>query len=172
MPGGSAAAQQQSASGGKIAGTAIVVLTPEFCTVEGRKGNAILGPEIFRLGRMLCPSAEEAVGNSFERVIRVESAPKPEDAGGRLILIPHYTDMEATHPMKGKRRMALLLEWSATDPSGNVLWVQTVEGAADAGGANHQKLAEAVMRDLVAKSTKAIQESPEIRQFVERAAGK
>lgn len=164
---GLAVAQQPPVSGSKIAGTAIIVLTREFCTQEVKMGN-----EVFRAGRLLCSSAEEAIRNSFERVIRMETPPKPEDAGGHIVLIPKYADMEATTPLfKNKRNMALLLEWSAIDPSGKILWVQTVEGDAQKKTGNvHQetlKMAEMVVRDLVAKSAEAIKESQEIRHFVE-----
>jgi hypothetical protein len=172
---GSAAAQQPSLSSGKIAATAIVVLTHEFCTVEVKRGNWGVGNEVFRPGLLICPSAEEAVRNSFERVIRMETAPKPEDAGGHLVLIPRYADMEATTTATtiGKRNIALLLEWRAIEPSGKILWVQTVEGdARKATGLNHQKLLQMVARDLAAKSTEAIEKSQEIRQFLETRLGK
>ena len=172
----SVSAQQPSIPmSGKIAATAIVVLTREFCTIEVKKGNWVVGHEVFRPGLLICPSAEEAVRNSFERVIRMETVPRPEDAGGHLVLIPRYTDLEATTTVTtvGKRDIALLLEWSAVDPNGKVLWVQTVEGdARKATGLNHQKLLQMVARDLVVKSTEVIEKSQEIRQFVETLAGK
>ena len=151
-------------------GTAIIVLTRELCTVGATTVSSRGGDEVFRPGRLICPAAEEAARNSFERVIRMESAPKPEDAGGHLVLIPRFADMEATAPLIRKRNMSLLLEWSAIDPSGKILWAQTVEGKAQRGGAAgpHQKIVEMVMRDLIAKSTDAIEESQEIRQFFEK----
>ena len=170
-----AAAQQPSITSGKIAATAIVVLTHEFCTVEVKRVNWFVPGEIFRPGLLICPSAEEAVRNSFEHVIRMETAPKPEDAGGHLVLIPRYADLEATTTVttSGKRNVALLLEWSAIEPSGKIVWVQTVEGdARKATGFNHQKLLQMVARDLVAKSTEALEKSLEIRQFIETVATK
>jgi hypothetical protein len=171
----SVAAQQPSIPSGKIAATAIVVLTHEFCTVEVKRGDWVFGREVFRPGLLICPSAEEAVRNSFKSVIRMETPPKPEDAGGHLVLIPRYADLEATTTATaiGKRNIALLLEWSAIEPSGKIVWVQTVEGdARKATGLNHQKLLQIVARDLVAKSTEAIEKSQEIRQFLETLAGK
>ena len=167
---GSSPAQQPSISNAKLAGTAIVVLTHDFCTAEVKRGD-----DVFRPGRLICPAAEEAVRNSFEHVIRMETAPNPEDTGGHLVLVPRYSDMEVTTAttVAGKRKVGLLLEWSAFDPSGKILWVQTVEG--DAGrtaGFNHQKLLEMMTHDLVAKSTEAIEKSREIRQFVDTLANK
>jgi hypothetical protein len=85
------------AAQGKVVGTAIVVLTREFCTAEVvpctldlKKGVCVLGNEVFRPGRLVCPNAEEAVRKSFDRVIRMETPPKPEDAGGHLILMPRF----------------------------------------------------------------------------------
>jgi hypothetical protein len=209
---GSVAAQEPSS--GKIAGTAIVVLTHEFCTAEVipcaldlKKGICVLGNEVFRPGRLLCPSAEEAVRNSFERVIRMETAPRPEDAGGHIVLIPQFahfgvtststllslsvgTSVVSVHTVvtspRGaaypviasfapfeRRHMSLLVEWSATEPSGKILWVQKVEGEADKrAGFNHQKIMEMVARDLAGKSTDAILKSEQIREFLESRVGK
>ena len=166
---GFAASQEQTVSGTKIPSTVIIILTHEFCTAEVRIGNSLAGYEVLQPGRLLCPSAEEVARNSFERVIRMETAPRPQDAGGHLVLIPRFADMEATRPVIKKRNVALLLEWSAVDPSGKILWVQTVEGDAQKGGNSHQKMFELLMHDLVVKSTEAIKGSQEIRQFVERS---
>jgi len=135
----------------------------------------VVGKEVFRPGRLLCPRAEEAVRNVFDHVIRMETAPKPDETGGHLVLIPRYGDMEATTTATtlGKRRVALLVEWSAFDPGGKLLWVQTVEGYARAStGLNHQKIVEMVVQDLLDKSTDAIKTSREIRPFVENSAAK
>jgi hypothetical protein len=174
----SAGAQQPSALGGKMTATAIVVLTREFCTVTANKRifpmPFVPRNEAFVLGRLLCPAAEEAARSSFGRVIRMETAPKPQDAGGHLVLIPRYVDMEATDAPTTiqKRKMALLVEWTATDPSGKVLWVQTVEGdARKAAGFNHRKLLETAVGDVGEKSTEAIEKSQEIRHFLEASAG-
>lgn len=169
---GSAATQQPSVSNSKIAGTAIIVLTHEFCTAEVRTGNSVVGHNVFRPGRLLCTSAEEAVRDSFERVIRMETAPKPEDAGGHLILIPHFADMEATTPLSSKRNVALLLEWNAIDPSGKILWVQTIEVDAKKHENSNKKIVEMAVQDLAAKSTEAIRGSQEIRRFVETSPAK
>jgi len=180
----SAGAQQSSMPGGQMAATAVIVLTQEFCTVEVKRGVWAFGGEVFQAGRLLCPAAEEAARNSFQRVIRMETAPKPEDAGGHLILIPRYVDMEATTTATlvgtvtqiEKRKMALLVEWTATDPSGKILWAQTVEGDARKGtgvkNISHRKLLENATRDLVANSTEAMEKSQEIQQFVKTPAGK
>jgi hypothetical protein len=91
------------------------------------------------------------------------------------VLIPRYADMEATTTVTTleKRKLALLIEWRAINPSGKVLWAQTVEAEArKTTGLNHQKLVEMVARDLVAKSTAAIMQSPEIRMFVEALSQK
>lgn len=169
---GSAAAQQPSVSNSKIAGTAIIVLTHEFCTANVKTGNSLVGYEVFRPGLLLCASAEGAVRDSFERVIRMETAPKPEDAGGHLVMIPHFADMEATTPLSGKRNVALLLEWNAIDPSGKILWVQTIEVDAKKRETSNKKIIEVVVKDLAAKSTEAIRGSQEIRRFVETSPAK
>ncbi len=135
-------------------------------------GNSLVGRDVFRTGRLLCPSAEEVARDSFDRVIRMETLPRPEDTGGHLVLVPRFADMETTNPVIKKRNVALLLEWSAVDPSGKILWVQTIEGDVRKGDYSHQKIVEMVMHDLIVKSTEAIKQSQEIRQFVESSPGK
>lgn len=68
---------QETLPSGKIPGAAIVVLSHDFCTAEV---NDAANGETFRPGHLLCDAAEEAVRKSFERVIRMEARPKPEDA--------------------------------------------------------------------------------------------
>jgi hypothetical protein len=168
---GSATAQQPLGPSGKIAGTAIVVLTHEFCTAEVRTGNSIVGHNIFRPGPELCARAEEAARNSFESVIRMETAPKPADTGGHLVLVPRFADMEAaTHFIGGD--VALLLEWSAIDPSGKILWVQTIELDAKTNVKSNKKTVERLLQDMTTKSAEAIRGSQEIRRFVETLPAK
>ncbi|MGA2992480.1 MAG: hypothetical protein ABSD88_18585, partial [Candidatus Korobacteraceae bacterium] len=75
----------------------------------------------------------------------METMPKPEDAGGHLILIPRIAGMEGTTRLIGKTNVALLLEWSAVDPSGKVFWVQTIEGEAQL-KISRQKTLETIMQ--------------------------
>lgn len=157
---GTVGAQPPAAPGGKMAATAIVVLTPIFCTVEVTQ-RAVGQVEVFEAGPSLCSVAEEAVRNSFERVIRMETPPAQQDAGSHLILIPRYVEMVATDTPMGangartlpsileNRSLALLVEWTAKDPSGKILWVQAIEGdATKAHGFNHRKILEMATRDV------------------------
>jgi hypothetical protein len=158
-------ARQPSAA--KIPGTAIIVLTREFCLSEVRLGNSLVGKQTYRPGQLLCASAESIARGSFENVIRMETDPKPEEAGNNLILIPRFADMDATFPVASRRTVAILLDWEVKDPKGRVLWAQTVEGDAQQGGISHRKVIEMVMHDLVVKSSEAIRGSSEIRRYVE-----
>src|SRR5215510_6371262 len=122
---------KQSAEG-KYPLEAILVLTPDQCSEESKKGDWVIGKEKYRMGELLCPAAESTVQQVFEKYTRVAAPPEKGGAAGKVILTTRFVDLETTRTVTafGKRKMVLLVEWTATDESGNVFWVQTVEGNA------------------------------------------
>lgn len=169
---GSVTAQEPpitNSSGSKIAATVILVLTQEFCTTR---------PLGLAVGRLICPGAEEAVRNSFAKVIRMETAPKPGETDGRVVLVPKFADMESAYTKTflynftgvvplAKHHFLILVEWNAIDPRGRVFWTQIAAGyARKTAGLNDQVLKERAVRDLTANSTAAIEKSREIRQLL------
>jgi len=163
---------------GKYPLEAILVLTPAQCSEESKKGNWVIGKEKFRMGELLCPAAESAVQQVFEKYARVETLPEKGSATGKVILTPRFVDLEATRTTTafGKRKMVLLVEWTATDESGKVFWVQTVEGNAQektgnlfTGGSHRRKMLESIKKDLADKSAQAIRQSPEFRKLSQKA---
>src|SRR3989442_1616362 len=122
--------QARQATEGKYPLEAILVLTPDQCETQSKKGNWVIGKEKYQVGEFLCPAAEAAVQQVFEKYTRVETLSDDERAPGKVILTPRFVDLEATRTATafGRRKMVLLVEWTATDHSGKVLWVQTVEG--------------------------------------------
>jgi hypothetical protein len=157
---------------------AILVLTPDQCSAETKKGNWVNGKEKYPMGELLCPAAESAVQQLFAKYSRIETLPEKGSLPGKVVLAPRLVDLEATRPASAfsKRKMVLLVEWTATDESGKVFWVQTVEGSAVekngnvfTGGKHRRKMIEAVKQDLIDKSVQAMRQSPEFQKLVQKA---
>jgi hypothetical protein len=157
---------------------AVLVLTPAQCAEESKKGDWFSGKEKFRMGELLCPAAESAVQQAFEKYTRIEALPEKGSGSGKVILTPRFVDLEATKTATafGKRKMVLLVEWTATDEAGKVLWVQTVEGNAQektgnifTAGGHRRKMLEAIRKDLVDKSAHAMRQSPELQKLAQKA---
>ena len=94
-----------------------------------------------------------------------------------MILTFRFVDLEATRTATafGKRKMVLLMEWTATDDTGKVFWVQTVEGNAKeksgnvfTAGGHKKKMLESIREDLILKSVQAMRESPELQKRVQK----
>jgi hypothetical protein len=157
---------------------AVLVLTPAQCTEESKKGDWFSGKEKFRMGELLCPAAESAVQQAFEKFTRSEAVPEKGSPTGKVILTPKLVDVEATKTVTafGKRKMVLLVEWTATDDTGKALWVQTVEantqektGNLFTAGSHRRKMLEAIRKDLADKSAQALRQSPELQKLAQKA---
>lgn len=157
---------------------AILVLTPDQCSAQSKKGNWVIGNEKFPVEELLCKPAESAVQQVFEKYTRVETVPEKGSMPGKIIVVPKFTDVEATRTATafGKRKIVLLVEWTVMDESGKVFWVQTVKGYAEeksgnafTGGSHRRKMIEAVKQDLIDKSVQAMRQSPEFQKLAQKA---
>ena len=169
-------AAKQSAEG-KYPLEAILVLTSSQCSEESKKGNWVIGKEKYRMGELLCPAAESAVQQLFEKYTRVEAVPEKGSATGKVILTPRLVDLETTRTATafGKRKMVLLVEWTAADESGKVFWAQTVQadtqeksGNMFTAGKHRRKMLESVQKDLSLKSVQAMRTSPELQKLAQK----
>ena len=167
----------QPSAAGKYPLEAILVLTPDQCSEESKKGDWVIGKEKYRMGELLCPAAEATMQLVFEKYARAEAPLEKGSAPGKVILTPKFVDLETTRTVTafGKRKMVLLVEWTATDETGKVFWVQTIEGnaAQKAGnlftaGSHRRKLLEAIRKDLADKSAQALRQSPEFQKLAQQ----
>ena len=126
---------------------------------------------------MLRPATESAVQQVFEKYTLVETLPEKGTAPGNIVLTPRFVDLENTRTATafGKRKMVLLMEWTATDESGKVFWVQTVEGNAQektgnllTAGSHRRKVLESVKKDLSDKSARSMRQSPEFQKLAQK----
>lgn len=168
----------QQPADGKYALEAILVLPPEQCGVKVKKGNLIIKTEKFDMKQLLCPAAEAAVQQVFDKYTRVETMPEKGTTPGKIIVTPRLVDLEATTTATafGKRKMVLLIEWMATDETGKPFWAQTVQGSTEekmgnlfTGGKHQRKMIESVRKDLTEKSIQAMKQSPEFQKLAQKA---
>jgi hypothetical protein len=81
---------------GKYPLEAVLVLTPGQCSEESKKGNWVIGKEKYNMGELLCPAAESAVQQVFEKYTRVETLPEPGPGPGKVVLKSRFVGLEAT----------------------------------------------------------------------------
>jgi hypothetical protein len=179
---------QASASG--LAIKAEVVLTPQFCATKSKKGSFISNTkETFAIGQAACPQIERALKNAFASVTRVEMEPPPGAASAQVILVPKFVDISATRTVNplSDRVLVVLLEWTAKDPAGKPVWIETVQGSAknmQSGGIgagplgtntvgriwesrNRKRIIVDAVRDLAEASARRMSEAPELRKLVQ-----
>lgn len=163
---------------GKYALEAVLVLPKNECSAESKKGNWVIGKEKYKVGELLCPTAESVVALVFEKYTRFETVPEKGSSPGKVILNFRFVDLEATRTATafGKRKMVLLMEWTATDDTGKVFWVQTIEGNAEektgnvfTAGGHKKKMLESIKKDLTLKSVQAMRESSEFQKLAQKA---
>jgi len=143
---------------------AAIVLTPELCTSTTAQGSYWkLGKDTFFTGRVFCPGIEPALKGIFFDLTRIPDASSAGDA--QLVLLPKFISVsEKIH--WSTTEVVTQLEWTAKDPSGNTVWVATVEGHADR--KQHKQVKDAFrasMNDLFAQSATKMSSSPELRKL-------
>src|SRR4051794_30346175 len=81
----------------KLKLNAALVLTPEFCNSELKRGNGWTSvKEDFRVGERLCPGLAEALSSVFASLRKDDSPPVPNAGTDDVILIPKVGDIGAT----------------------------------------------------------------------------
>lgn len=123
-------AQAQSVPASKLNLRAALVLTPEFCATQIKKGTWMSNQERFDVGKAVCSELEPALKQVLTDVTSVDAASAAGDA--QIILTPRFVDVTATQAKIAfsNRELVLLVEWTAKDRSGKTLWLETVQGSA------------------------------------------
>jgi hypothetical protein len=155
----------------KLALTAALVLTPEFCATVNKKGHEAFlgGSEKFAVGKTACNELEPALNGVFTSLTRVDDSSK---AGGvQLVLEPRFADVGATQRAFAfsKRELVVLVEWTARDQSGKIVWLDTAQGSAKRHignaftyGSNLKHIVEDSVRDMAEQSAAKMSSSPQL----------
>ncbi len=152
-----------------------LVLPTAYCDYVWIKDNGLGDTFKMPLGKNLCFNAESMFKKAFTKVITTHdnSTIVTNDADmaveAKLISFDFAFGMTVFHEAK----QVINVEWTMTDPGGNIIWVDTIQGVgtASTGGIisyknDAKKNAYKLTTDLYKKTYEAIIESREIQNYV------
>jgi hypothetical protein len=155
---------------------AALVLTPEFCATKIKPKGPALTKEwgTFEVGKAACEQLEPALKETFSNLTRVAATPAAQEA--QLVLLPRIVDVNATTAMGAfsNREMVVVLEWTAKDPAGNTVWLETVQGSAKhhmgnlfTFKKNQVLIVTDSVKDAAVQSASKMSSSPELRKLTQ-----
>jgi hypothetical protein len=163
-------AQDHPLSEPKLPVRAALVLTPDFCA--SRVAHGAHDPKKgLEVGKVACLQLEPAIREDFENLATVADAQKT--GGAQLVLIPEFIDVGVA--IEGvtafsDQELTLLLQWTAKDASGRMVWLETVRGSAirHVGNVftarkNRRLIIDDAVQDAAVESSRKILSSPELR---------
>lgn len=161
---------------GKLPIKAALVLTPEFCATKIKPKGPALTKEwgSFDVGKAACEQLEPVLKDTFSRLTRVAAPPAGQEA--QLVLLPRIVDVNATTAMGAfsNREMVIVLEWTAKDPAGNTVWLETVQGSAKhhmgnlfTFKKNQVLIVTDSVKDAAVQSASKMSSSPELRKLAQ-----
>lgn len=146
----------------KLSLTAALVLTPEFCAAVNKKGG-----EKFAVGKAACTDLEPVLRGIFISLTRFDDSSKA--SGAQVVLEPKFGDVSGARTSFNGRDLAVLVDWTARDESGKVVWIETVQGSAKShlGNAfthnsNLKHLVEDSVQSMAEQSAARMSASPEL----------
>ena len=146
----------------KLALTAALVLSPEFCATVSKQGS-----EKFQIGEASCKVLTPTLRNAFPNIVQVDDEKKVGDA--QVVLEPRFADTTTTHKLFAfsSRELIVGVEWTARDSSGKILWIGTVQGSAKRHmgngftySHNAKKILEESVQDMADQSATTISFAP------------
>jgi len=164
--------QTPSAPTTKLALSAALVLTPEFCATKTKKGTWGINQETFPIGKAACDELEPTLKDTFLSLSHVQDA---SSAGGaQLVLIPKLVDAGATQTLGAfsNRELVVMVEWTVKDKGGKTVWVETVQGSAKhhmgnafTHGKNVKLIVNDSVKDMAEQSAAKMAASPELQKL-------
>ena len=158
------AAEETSSSQPKLALTAALVLSPEFCATVTTKAH-----EKFRVGKAACAALEPSLKKVFASLTRIDDSSKSGNA--QVVLEPRFADVGSTQRAFAfsNRELAVLVEWTVRDQSGKAVWIETVQGSAKRhmGNAfthdrNVRRIVNESVEEMAEQSAEKMSSSPEL----------
>lgn len=159
-------------AGDKIPLRVALNLTDELRNAKWEQRALTGGGTKMAVGPALAEDAPECARNTFTDVVEIKNGgtpPTPVDA----ILTPKmaFIGIKFGQTMFSKDAITIKLEWTLTDPSGSILWADTVTGVGESKGGFTKDLTLAV-EDVFRKSQQTMLASPVTRQLaVKKSAG-
>jgi hypothetical protein len=140
-------------------------LTDELRNAKWEQKALTGGATVMAVGPALTEDAPQCARNTFREVVEISNGgtpPKPIDA----TLTPKmaFIGIKYGQTMFSKDTITLKLEWTFTDPAGNLIWADTVTGQGESKGGFAKDLKLAI-EDAFKKSQDAMLTSQAIQQF-------
>ncbi|HZD31507.1 MAG TPA: hypothetical protein VE779_07580, partial [Candidatus Angelobacter sp.] len=148
----------------KLALTAALVLTPEFCATVNKKKS-----EKFPIGKAACTELEPALKGIYTSLKVVDDPSKAGDA--QVVLVPKFADVAATEAnfAFSNRDLVVMVEWTVRDQAGKAIWIETVQGSATRHvgnvytyNSNRKHIVEDSVHDMAEQSAAKMSASPEL----------
>ena len=141
-----------------------VNVTEELRTAKNDKWN-------IPIGESLAANAPELARHLFDDVVDMSNGQLPPNQRVAAILTPKlaYTTRTVGATAGGESIVDVKVEWTLSDPIGNTIWVNTVNGQSSGKTrTNPNKVAQKALEDLLLKSQHAISSAPAIREFAQK----
>jgi PBP1b-binding outer membrane lipoprotein LpoB len=161
-------------SGQKLPTSIELNLPDALCKYTWEHKTALGDSFRMELGPALSSNAEAMARGLFQAVTVSHGDPGSEKSSTAAILTPRVVSVERAMGANSFSDMKTIidLEWSLSDPKGNLIWVQTLQGIGKAKTGNifshkseARKQGRLAIQDVFQKSAAAITNSPEIRAF-------
>ena len=123
------------------------------------------------IGESLATNAPVLAQHLFDDVVDMSNGQLPPNQTVAAILTPKlaYTTRTVGATAGGESIVDVKVEWTLSDPIGNAVWVNTVDGQSSGKTrTNPNKVAQQALEDLLLKSQRAISSAPAIREFAQK----
>ena len=150
-----------------------IVLPPSMCSYEYKTVTG-LSRFIFPMGEALCEGCKMVAETAFVETTVTSDKDSVSVEKIDLTLIP---EVISTHALiqstaGGPTEITLILQWRVVDPSGELIWIDTIEsrakgryGSAFVFRKNYQQLMETTLMRFFDKSAQSILNSQEISKL-------
>ncbi len=141
-----------------------VNITDELLAAKNDKWN-------IPIGEFIATNAPVLAQNTFDEVIRVRNGQVPATENVGAVLTPKVAYLTRTIGATGggESIVDMKVEWTLSDPKGNAVWVDTIDGRSSASTrSNYKKVARAALEDLLTRSQQAISSAAAIREFAQK----
>ena len=149
-----------------ISASVILVLEPEFCQSVTKKKNSLgliaSKKLVEQYENHMCDEIEAMISRTYD-ASAVQNQP-PETVDSEIVLHPEVVDATTDSRFWAgqEQESVLVIEWTATDSAGDMLWIESIEGVARSKAGNafkrkevNRKRFEALISDVLEKSQSA-----------------
>ena len=123
------------------------------------------------IGKSIATNVPVLARRMFDQVADMSNGHPPANETMAAVLTPKvaYITRTVGATAGGESIVDIKVEWTLTDPEGNTIWVNTIDGRSSASTrTNPKKVSRKALEDVLLKSQQAISSAPAIRQFAQK----